>query len=149
MKIIITESQFKKVIKTTLNESTKEKIYLGYHSSKNDLADGYYKGDSLNSSTYSDVIRNIYMEIISDYDKNLENDDFDKMNKVFARKKLGFTFVSDEPIKASYYQSSEYKYGDYLYKVYGDGSEMLFDDVNEIGDTIVVTKKPLYFEKVL
>jgi hypothetical protein len=134
--------------KLTLNESAKEKIYLGYHSSRSDMADGYYKGDPLNSSEYSDVIRNIYMETISDYDKNIEDDDIDKMNKVFARKKFGFTFVSDQPIKASSFQSSEYKYGDYLYKVYGDGSEMLFDDVNEIGATIVVTKKPLYFEKV-
>ena len=112
------------------------------------MVSGYYKSDVLDLSDYSDVIRNAYMEIISDNDKYLENDDIKSMNNIFKKKGYGFTFVSNEPIKATSFQSTEYKYGDYLYKVYGDGNEILLDDINEIGSTIVVSKKPLYFEKI-
>jgi len=155
MKIIITESQVKKLIYRLTNkskylyENEDNKTFLGYHSSRNDMSNGYYKGDILDSSDYSDVIRNSYMDIISDYDENIENDDIDGMNEVFETEGFGFTFVSNKPIKASSFQSSEYKYGDYLYKVYGDGSEILLDDVNELGATIVVSRKELYFEKIL
>jgi len=139
------------ILKTTinerLNENTSNKTFLGYHSSKRNMSDGFYKSSVLNVSDYSDVIRNSYMEIISDNDKNIQNDDFEKMNKVFNKKGYGFTFVSEEPIEASAYQYNKYKYGDYLYKVFGDGNEILLDDVNEIGATIVVSKKPLYFKQ--
>lgn len=134
--------------KQFVNENVNDKIFLGYHSSRNDMKSGYYKSNVLNVSDYSDVIRSAYMDIISDYDEYLENDDTEGMNNVFKKYGYGFTFVSIEPIKASAYQSSEYKYGDYLYKVYGDGSEILLDDVNEIGATIVASKKPLFFEKI-
>jgi len=140
MKIIITEQQLENIIK--------KNTFLGYHSSKNNLKDGFYKSKVLDPERYSDVIKNAYMEIISDYDVNLENDDIDEMNNIFQENDYGFTFVSDKPIMGTNYQSSEYKYGDYLYKVYGDGNEILLDDVNEIGATIVVSKNQLYFEKV-
>lgn len=131
-----------------VNENIDNKTFVGYHSSRNDMENGYYNSSVLNPSDYDDVIRNVYLEIISDYDENLENNDIEGMNDVFDKYNYGFTFVSDEPIKGTPYQSSEYKYGDYLYKVYGDGNEILLDDVNEIGSTIVVSKKPLYFEKI-
>lgn len=135
--------------KKFLNENTKEyKVFLGYHSSHRNMIDGYYKSTVLDINHYSDVIRNAYMEIISDYDEYLENDDVEAMNNVFKKHGYGFTFVSKEPIVASSYQTSKYKYGDYLYKVYGDGSEILLDDINEIGADIVVTQQSLYFEKV-
>jgi hypothetical protein len=122
-------------------------VFLGYHSSDYEL-EGMNKGNILDSDDYSDVIRNAYMNIITDYDKNLENDNIEAMNRVFKKYKYGFTFVSDKPINASSFQRSKYKYGDNLYKVYGNGSEILLDDVNEINATIVVSKKPLYFEKI-
>jgi len=136
-----------KNFKHSINESMDNKIFLGYHSSKQNLKDGFYKADVLNVSHYSDLIRNSYMDIISDYDENLENNDFGGMNNVFRKKGYGFTFVSNKPIEASSYQYNEYKYGDYLYKVFGDGNEILLDDPNEIGATIVVSKKPLYFKQ--
>lgn len=140
--------QINKDFKQFVNENVNDRIFLGYHSSRNNMENGYYKSDVLNVSDYSDVIRSVYMDIISDYDEYLENDDTEGMNNVFEKNGYGFTFVSDKPIKASSFQSSEYKYGDYLYKVYGDGNEILLDDVNEIGATIVVSKKPLYFFQV-
>ena len=88
------------------------------------------------------------MEIISDNDKNLENNDIDKMNKVFDKYKYGFTFVSDHPIEGSSFQPEKYKYGNHLYEVYGNGNEILLDDPNEIGATIVVSKTPLYFKQL-
>jgi hypothetical protein len=137
-----------KQIMGVIIENVDNKNFLGYHSSRNDMSNGYYKGDILDSSDYSDVIRNAYMDIISDYDENLEDENIDGMNEVFESEGFGFTFVSDEPLMSSSFQSSKYKYGDYLYKVYGDGSEILLDDVNEIGATIVVSRKPLYFENI-
>jgi len=136
-----------KTIKEHLNENTQGKTFLGYHSSKKNLSDGFYKSSTLDVTDYSDLIRSAYMDIISDNDKNIENDDFEKMNKVFNKKGYGFTFVSEKPIEATSYQYNKYKYGDYLYKVFGDGNEILLDDVNELGATIVVSKKPLYFKQ--
>jgi hypothetical protein len=136
-----------KNFKQFVNENTENKTFLGYHSSKRDMKDGLYKASVLNVSDYSDLIRSAYMDIISDYDENLENDDFEEMNNVFNKNGYGFTFVSNEPIKALSYQYDKYKYGDYLYKVFGDGNEILLDDPNEIGATIVVSKKPLYFKQ--
>jgi hypothetical protein len=137
-----------KNFKQFVNENVNDKTFLGYHSSRNNMKNGYYKSGVLNISDYSDIIRSVYMDIISDYDEYLENDDTEGMNNVFEKNGYGFTFVSDKPIKASSFQSSEYKYGDYLYKVYGDSNEILLDDVNENGATIVISKKPLYFFQV-
>lgn len=131
-----------------INENFNNKVFLGYHSSKKNLKEGYYKGELLDTSNYYDVIRNAYIDIISDYDENLENDDIEQMNDVFGEMGYGFTYVSEYPIEASSYQSSKYKYGDYLYKIYGDGNEILLDDANELQATIVVSKNPLYFEKI-
>ncbi len=136
-----------KNFKQFVNENTENKTFLGYHSSKRDMKDGLYKAPVLNVSDYSDLIRSAYVDIISDYDENLENDDFEEMNNVFNKNGYGFTFVSNEPIEASSYQYDNYKYGDYLYKVFGDGNEILLDDPNEISATIVVSKKPLYFKQ--
>ena len=122
--------------------------FLGYHSSRTPLRDGYHPTKLLDENSYADLIRDMYLEIISGGDKNIETNNIKAMNKVFAKKKYGFTFVSDEPIKASSFQRDKYKYGDYLFKVYGDGNEILLDDPNEIKATIVVSKKPLYFVSV-
>lgn len=146
VKILVTESQYHQLFKEEINIANKK--FLGYHSSEREMVDGLYKASVLDEEHYSDLIRSAYMDIISDYDNNLENDNIKKMNAIFRKNKYGFTFVSDEPIKASAYQASEYKYGDYLYEVFGDGSEILLDDHNEIGATIVVSKKPLYFKQV-
>ena len=140
--------KLKKFIKEIILENIQNKNFLGYHSSKKNMANGYYKSNVLNLSDYSDVIRNAYMEIISDYDEYLEDDDVESMNKVFEKNGYGFKFVSNQPIKGTLYQSSEYNYGDYLYKVFGDGNEILLDDVNELNANIVVSKNPLYFEKI-
>jgi hypothetical protein len=131
-----------------INENFDNKIFLGYHSSDKDIVSGYYKSTILNRQKYSNLIRDVYMEIISDYDENLENDDIDGMNNKFEELGYGFTFVSNNVITSSAYQTSKYKYGDFLYKVYGNGNEAILDDVNEIGANIVVSKKPLYFEKI-
>ena len=138
--------QIDKIIK--LNEMFDQKNLLGYHSSKRNLTDGYYKGDTLNINTYDDLIREIYMNIISDYDKNLENNDVEAMNNVFHEAGFGFTFVSRQPIEASSFQREKYKYGDYLYEVYGNGNETIVDDPNEINAEIVISKNPLYFKKI-
>lgn len=138
--------QIDKIIK--LNEVFDQKNFLGYHSSKRNLTDGYYKGETLNVNIYDDLIRNIYIDIISDYDENLENNDVEAMNKVFHEAGLGFTFVSRQPIEASSFQREKYKYGDYLYEVYGNGDEILVDDPNEINAEIVISKTPLYFKKI-
>lgn len=138
--------QIDRVIK--LNEIADSKNFLGYHSSKRNLTDGYYKGATLDLETYDDLIRSIYMEVISDYDENLENDDYEAMNNVFHSAGYGFTFVSREPIEASSFQHDKYKYGDYLYGIYGDGNEMVVDDPNEINAEIVISKNPLYFKKI-
>lgn len=138
MKIIITEEQYNNIIDNL--------TFLGYHSSKRELKSGFYKGSVLNEN-YDDIIRYAYMEIISDYDENLENDNFDGMRKTFDDLGYGFTFVSKTPIKASSWQSDEYKYGNNLYKVYGHGDEHILDDPNEINAEIIVSKNPLYFEK--
>lgn len=142
MKIIITEQQLK-----FINESD-DKHFLGYHSSKRDVPDGYYKGKVLDPSHYEDVIKYVYTEVISDWDENIENDDVDAMNEVFEQHGYGFTYVSRTPIEASQFQYEKYKYGNHLYKVYGDGDEILLDDYNEINADIVVSKTPLYFEKI-
>ena len=125
-----------------------EQYFLGYHSTRRNLKDGYYKGDVLNVNDYDDVIRNVYYEIISDSDENIENDDTQAMNDVFNEKGYGFTYVSDEPIMATSFQSGKYKYGDNLFRVYGDGDEILLDDYNELNANIVVSKTPLYFKRV-
>lgn len=138
----------KQIKKEYINENIDNKIFLGYHSSMQKMTDGFYKADVLDALEYGDVIRNAYLDIISDYDDNLENDDIDAMNDIFEGEGFGFTFVSDKPIKASEYQASEYKYGNYLYKVYGYGDEILLDDPNELYATIVVSKKPLFFERI-
>lgn len=147
MKVVITESELKKVVRKIVEDIQGNKVLLGYHSSKRNLKEGYYKGSILDLS-YDDVIRNAYMEIISDYDENLENNYVNEMNNVFEEYGYGFTYVSQKPIEASPYQASKYKYGDYLYEVYGNGSEILIDDVNEINATIVVSKDPLYFKPI-
>ena len=121
---------------------------LGYHSSRRKLNDGLYYGVLLDEETYPDLIRSIYMDIISDYDENLENEDISAMNEVFNNHGYKFTFVSKSPIEASSFQATKYKYGEHLYEIYGDGNEILLDDPNEINATIVVSKTPLYFKSI-
>lgn len=122
--------------------------FLGYHSSNSSALDGLQKSDILDEDRYSELIRDIYIQIISDSDQAAQESDIDAMNEYFEEKGYGFTFVSDEPIKASSYQYTEYKYGDYLYKVYGTGKEIVLDDPNEIGAEIIISKAPLFFKKV-
>jgi hypothetical protein len=129
-----------------LTENENGKIFYGYHATKHDFKNGLYKGQI--DITYPEAIRETYQNIISEYDKNIENDDIGKMGKILENKGYGFTFVSSEPIKASSFQSGQYKYGEYLYKVYGKGNELILDDYNEINAEIVVSKHPLYFEKI-
>ena len=112
------------------------------------MPDGLYKGDTLDSNTYSDLIKDIYYQIISDNDENTENDDTEAMNDVFSEHGYGFTFVSRNPIEASSFQREKYKYGDFLYEVYGNGDEILVDDPNEIQAEIVLSKNPLFFKKI-
>lgn len=140
-KLVITEQQYVFLIESS------NKTFLGYHSSRKNMPDGYYKGAVLDPSTYEEVIRNAYVEIISDFDENIENNDIDGMNETFENHGFGFTYVSRQPIESSSFQSEKYKYGDNLYKVYGNGNETLLDDVNEINADIIVSKEPLYFEK--
>ena len=140
--------KLRNLIREIIIESESEKKeFLGYHSSNRKMNDGFYKGSILNINDYEEIIRYAYIEIISDYDENLENEDIKAMNEVFKENGYGFTFVSDNPIESTSFQYSNYKYGDYLYKVYGNGNEILLTDPNEIGANIVVSKEPLYFEK--
>jgi hypothetical protein len=137
-----------KNFKEFINENSNNSMFLGYHSSINFMTSGHYEASVLDTDLYPELIRHAYLGIISDYDEYLENDDIESMNNAFEERGLGFTFVSKYIIMGSPYQSSEYKYGDYLYKVYGDGSEILLDDINELEADIIVTDKPLYFEMV-
>lgn len=122
--------------------------FLGYHSSRKNIQSGYYKGPLLDEQEYEELIRNIYVDQISDNDEKVENDDITGMNRVFKSKGWGFTFVSKHPIEASAFQYTKYKYGDNLYKVYGTGDETLVDDPNELNAEIVISSDPLYFEKI-
>jgi len=122
--------------------------FLGYHSSKQGVESGYYKGPILDEREYGELIRNIYIDLIDDNDENVQNDDISGMNKAFNLKGWGFTFVSKHPIEASSYQHTKYKYGDNLYKVYGTGYETLVDDPNELNAEIIISDEPLYFEKI-
>jgi hypothetical protein len=142
------ENKLRNYIRKIIAEQFNPNNFLGYHSSKKNLKDGLYQGASLSPRTYADVIRNAYMDIISDSDENMENNDISAMSDLFDEKGYGFTFVSTQPIEASAFQSDKYKYGNYLYEVYGDGNEILLDDPNELNATIIVSKTPLYLKKI-
>ncbi len=122
--------------------------FLGYHSSRKEYADGLHKGNVLDLNTYEDIIPRLYSELITDWDKNIETNNVRAMNNVFLKRKLSFTFVSSKPIEASSFQYLKYKYGNFLYEVYGDGTETVLDDPNEINAEIVVSKNPLFFKQV-
>lgn len=132
----------------TYNENKNTNILLGFHSSKLGSISGLNKGVILNEERYSDIIKYAYMEIISDYDKNIETDNISAMNKAFSKKNYGFTYVSKYPIKGSAFQPEKYKYGNYLYEVYGTGLEFLLDDPNEVNAEIIVSKNPLFFKLI-
>jgi hypothetical protein len=142
-----------RIIKTMLREALliedtrNNMVFLGYHSSDYDLS-GFEQGEVLDVDTYADVLRNTYLELISDGDEIITSGDPQKIADAFEDMGYTFTYVSSEPIMASPFQSCKYKYGDYLFKVYGDGSELKTDDYNEINAEIILTKKPLYFELV-
>lgn len=120
--------------------------FYGYHSSRNEFKDGYYKGDV--DSQYREAVIETYQNYVSDYDDNLENDDIEQMVDILNDMGFSFTFVSTSPIMASQFQAGKYKYGDYLYKVYGNGNEFVLDDYNEINAEIIVSREPLYFEQI-
>ena len=122
-----------------LMESEGGDVFLGYHSSDYDLS-GMEKGEVLDSDMYPELLRSAWIDFAEERDADPE-----EMAEWFEDKGYGFTFVSDDPIEASPYQTSKYKYGDYLFKVYGTGKELLMDDPNEIGATIVLSKDPLKF----
>ena len=65
----------------------------------------------------------------------------------FENEGYGFTFVSSNIIEGTAFQASKYKYGDYLYKVYGNGwpDDIEINDPNELNATIIMSKKPLRF----
>lgn len=135
-------------LKPFINEGDKNELkFLGYHSSNYDLS-GFQQSEVLDPETYGDIIRTAYLEIISDYDEILENDDTEAMVASFEDRGLGFTYVSQEPIKGTAYQYQKYKYGDYLFKVYGNGGEYIIDDYNELSAEIIITNKALYFELI-
>jgi hypothetical protein len=134
------------LIKIILNESIDNKYqnnFLGYHSSRKNIPNGLSKGEPL-SEIYEELIRTFFIEYIDD---NQEYN-IDEMIEVFNENGFGFTFVSKYPIESSVRQNTKYKYGNNLYKVYGNGREYLLDDINEIDATLVVSKNPLYFERV-
>lgn len=116
--------------------------FLGYHSSKHKIKE-ISKGETLDSSIYSDLIRNTYIDHGGVY-----TEDVDEMAEWFENEGYSFTFVSNDIIEGSAFQSSAYKYGDYLYKVYGNGwpHDIEINDPNELGATIIMSKKPLRFE---
>lgn len=117
--------------------------FLGYHSSSSPRLEGLQKGDVLDEDRYEELIREIFITYFQESDISVE-----QMNEYFEDKGYGFTFVSDKPIRASSFQHTEYKYGDYLYKVYGTGKEMVADDPNEVNAEIIISKAPLLFKKV-
>lgn len=110
--------------------------------------DEYEKPETLDEEEHSDVIKNIYIDIISDSDEIAQSEDISAMNEKLEDLGYGFLFVSKESIKASSFQSSKYKYGNYLYEVYGTGDEHILDDPNELYVEIVMTKKPLLFKEI-
>lgn len=126
-----------------VNENGTHNIFLGYHSSDG-VMEKYEQPELLDEKQYDDVIRNIYNELFN----NPDDIDISDMNEKFEELGFGFLFVSTEPIKASPYQASKYKYGDYLYEIYGTGKEHVFDDPNELNAEIIMTKEPLHFKNI-
>jgi len=117
------------------------KNFLGYHSSQYEINETS-KGDILDSSTYSNLIRSAYIDFGGPYTKDIE-----EMADWFESEGYGFTFVSKDIIKGTAFQASKYKYGEYLYKVYGNGwpDDIEINDPNELDATIIMSKKPLRF----
>jgi len=116
--------------------------FLGYHSSKYEI-DEISKGEILDSSVYQELIRTTYIDYGGPYLEDVED-----MADWFESEGYSFTFVSSDIIEGSAFQASKYKYGDYLYKVYGNGwpHDIKINDPNEIGATIIMSKKPLIFK---
>ena len=121
--------------------------FLGYHSTNSDL-DGLTPGEVLSPDDYEDVLWRTYTEYFYDTGELVENRDIDGIAEWFEENGYSFTYVSSEPIMGSAYQASKYKYGENLFKVFGDGKELLMDDYNELNATIILSKNPLFFERV-
>jgi len=145
------------IVKENINLDTLD--FLGYHSSKQKNLEGftatYYFHDD-----HIQRIREIYYHSISynseyyrsDFPSNewdSEDDIIDFMNEAINEEGYRVTYVSTEPIKASNFQAGKYKYGDYLYKVYGKPNtyHIIYDPV-EINAEIIIYKEehPLYFK---
>lgn len=138
-------------MKTSFNSFINEKSgleFLGYHSSKQKLS-------GFNSFDYNDSnferVREVFLYAVPtstpDYQKALN--DIDMMLEIIDDLGICVTFLSEEPIQSSNFQSSRYKYGNNLYKVYGKKIIGILDDYFEINAIMVIyyQKNPLYFEK--
>jgi hypothetical protein len=126
--------------------------FMGYHSSRHRI-EGFKEGADLDIDQYEELGRNIWNEYLGDIGSDIDWDDDDDVIRAFdsMNERYHFLFVSRNPIEASSFQTSKYKYGDNLYKVYAKkGSYLLADDPNELEAEIIIQKRgiPLYFEKV-
>ena len=142
--------------KDFLFEKNDNMIFLGYHVSMNIIKNGYSKGVTLDEYDYFMVIQDAYIKIYgNDLDVDIDELDDDEkeeiivtMNDKLNSDDYGFTFVSEYPIERRDNQTSLFRYGNYVYMVYGDGSELIIQDEITEGANIIVSKKPLYFKNV-
>lgn len=137
----------KKLIRKILKESG-DYEFLGYHSTNskfNNLDEGSYI-----DANYNDYVRETYYNLYS-YDELLENSDYDSMADKLNEDGHTMLFVSDYVIESPNDYRSKYKYGDFLYKVYGKyGDYTIVDDPNEINASIITLYKgkKLKFKKL-
>ena len=126
-----------------LDKEIEGKEFYGYHSSKTSFNDQYSKGPI--DPQYEEAILKAYQTYIAEYDDNVVNEDYEAMASELEDNGFGFTFVST---KGPLMIGDKYKYGDNLYKIYGDEDVFKVDDTNELNADIIIAKKPLYFKRV-
>lgn len=122
--------------------------FLGYHSSKRNIQG--YSFMEYNDHDYQRV-REVFLNSVASSHEALETGEVEDMINVIEEKGIGVTFISDKPIEGSNFQAEKYKYGNNLYKVYGDESNVvMLPDTHELSATMVIYNKEnkLYFEKI-
>lgn len=130
-----------------VDSSIKGLEFMGYHSQRNFVTNGFYDGGI--ERQYEEFITNSYSNYFSDT-KLIEANDIEGMAQALEKAGYHFVFVSQTPLESvSGMQTTKWKYGDYLYKIYAKPDQDItkFDDINELGATVLVTKDGLYFKQ--
>lgn len=127
---------------------------MGYHSTNLILDNGLKAPEILDTDQYPELAWEVFYNSVPtaypDFNEILDTRDTDRMYEAFEELGIKVLFTSDQPIEATAYQGNQkWKYGKYLYRIYGTGQETILDDPNgEIGAQVIVTKKALRWERV-